>query len=80
VSGRLHRLAALSSSAEEVALRVVQHCQTLSHTRCDVLVVFDGDTSSGAKRATNEARAAQATQAAQAPRRTQEQVFAVMTN
>ena len=39
--------------------------------------VFDGDTNSDAKRATNEARAEQV-QASQAPRRTKEQMFAVM--
>ena len=41
-------------------------------------VVFDGDTNSDAKRATNEARAAQAAQTSQAPCRTKEQMFAVM--
>jgi 5'-3' exonuclease len=40
-----------------------------------VTVVFDGDTNSDAKRATSEARAAQASQA---PCRTKEQMFAVM--
>ncbi len=77
MSGWLHRLAAFSSSAEEVARRVVQNCWTLITIGCDVAVVFDGDTNSDAKRATNEARAAQV-QASQAPRRTKEQMFAVI--
>ena len=78
VSGWLHRLAAFATSAEVIACRVVHHCRALINIGCDVTVVFDGDTNSDAKRATNEARAAHV-QTSQAPRRTQEQMFAVVT-
>jgi hypothetical protein len=52
-------------------------CRALVKIGCDVTAVFDGDTNSYARRTTNEARAEQV-QASQAPRRTKEQMFAVM--
>ena len=56
VSGWLHRLAAFSSSAEEVARRVVDNCKKLQTLRCNVTVVFDGETNSPCRGGTRTAR------------------------